>query len=105
MGERHIKKATPVPVLAVGLERDCFTRTRTETHPWHCAVGSTLLQAVEHAQVDVFRVMLVQDFERVVVGDGGEEVGGARTLARLLSWSFFSSIGAVTSLLGQPAGW
>jgi len=39
------------------------------------AVGLTLLRAVDAAEADAFRVVVVQDFELVAVEDGDDRAG------------------------------
>lgn len=63
------------------------------------------VQGSNAAEADAFKVVVVQDFEELAIGDVGGEVGGARSLGPLLSWSFFCSVGALTSPLGQLGGW
>jgi hypothetical protein len=38
-------------------------------------IGCALLRAVDAAQADAFRVLVVQDFEDVAVEDGDDEAG------------------------------
>ena len=69
------------------------------------AIGLTFLRAVDPAQADAFSAVVVQDFEGLAIGDVGGEVGEARSLGPLLSWSFLCSVGALTFPLVQLGGW
>jgi len=74
IGKTHIGKDMPRPIAAVCLEEDFFPK-----HHRGCgllglmAVGLALLRAVDAAQADTFRVLLVQDFNGIAVEDGDNE--------------------------------
>jgi hypothetical protein len=44
------------------------------------AVGLAFLRAVDAAESDAFRVVVVQDFDGVAVEDGDDGAGGSHTL-------------------------
>ena len=68
--QEHIPKGAPVLVLAVGQEGDFFSKDqRGRGVLGVVAVGLAFLWAVDAAQADTFRVLVVQDFKGVAVED------------------------------------
>jgi hypothetical protein len=57
-------EGAPVLVMAMILERDCFSEHKLRgSMLGSLPVGSSILRAVDAAQTDEFRVVVVQDFE------------------------------------------
>ena len=83
-GREHIGKGAPVLVVAVRLERDFFPEDEVRGGLLRSlAVGLAFLWAVDAAEADTFRVVVVQDFDGVAVEDGDDgagEVGSQRHL-------------------------
>jgi hypothetical protein len=80
IGQDHVPKGAPVLVVAVRLDGDVLPegkfRGRVLGVP---PLSLALLRAVDAAEADAFRVLVVQDFDGVAVEDGDDgagEIGG-----------------------------
>jgi hypothetical protein len=68
IGQDHVSKGAPVLVLAKGLKRDFPPKGEVRGRVLgSLAVGLTLLWAVNAAETDTFRTLVVQNFEGVAV--------------------------------------
>jgi hypothetical protein len=106
IGQEHIGKGALVLVEAMSLKRNFFPKGEIRSGVLGVVVkGLAFLRAIDPAEADAFRALVVQDFEGLAIGDVGGEVSGARSSGPLLSWSFFCSVGALTFPLGQLGGW
>ena len=80
--QKHIGNGASVPVLAVGLERDFLAKDQVRCSLLRfLAIGLAFLRAVDAAEADAFRVVVVQDFDGVAVEDAGglsQEIAGRR---------------------------
>jgi hypothetical protein len=80
IGEKHISNGATVLILPECLKLDFLPEGEGRGGVLGVvAVGLALLRAVDAAEADVFRKLVVQNFERVAVedgDDGADEVGG-----------------------------
>jgi hypothetical protein len=68
IGQQHIGKGASRLVASVRLEDDFFPKHHRGCRLFGLmAVGLALLRAVDAAQADAFRVLVVEDFEGVIV--------------------------------------
>ena len=64
VGQKYIGKGAPVLVEAVSLEGNLFSEDKLRRRLFRSlAVGLSLLRAVDAAETDTFRMLVVQDFE------------------------------------------
>jgi hypothetical protein len=69
----HIPKGAPVLVVAVGLDGHVLPKGKDRGGVLgFLAVGLAFLRAVDPAEANAFRVLVVQDFDRVAVEDSDD---------------------------------
>jgi len=74
IGQTHIGKDASSPVAAVRLEEDFLPKHQIGRRLLGLmAVRLALLRAIDPAEADTFRVLVVKDFEDIAVKDGDDE--------------------------------
>ena len=82
IGQEHVSNGALVLVVTVGLERDFFAVGEVSNGVLgFLAVGLAFLRAIDPAEADTFRALVVQGFDSVAVDhsdNSSGEVGGER---------------------------